>query len=731
MKFETLFNGNFASLGDAVDDWSTVVKSLKELEKEAREDLKAKAYKANWAGVNATVSREFITKTVGEFKDALTQATSIRNILKDARDELVSHRDELRQIIQRGANKNLTVTATGDGGFAVTMLVHPDRAGKGVETPDHSEQDAVNLRDEVQRILNKATESDTSADKVLRALADQAKYGFSGASYKDRDSAAEALKAADAMARLAKNGQDMSAKELAEFNRTLGTYRNDELFAARFASKLGGKETLQLWTDLTTEHAGVRGAELKEMQELQKNLSMTLATATYSDSSGMAQWKKEVINETNTAFRTTSPDVYRSSPYGLQGYQVMSSLMGAGKYDTEFLDSYGKKLIKVDMAPAGSPGMGTNDLWVNSQQGDPTFGKGDGRDPLVGFMKALSHNPEAATNAFADRDVVEHIMHSAQYTDRDSAVGAALESAVTGIADGQHSPALPHSREQGEVMKSVMHAVAQPDTGAALVGNTELGEHLGNMASAYMPEISRTLSGNGTESVFVSDTAATDFGRTDTSRFLYEVARDPEGRAGIVLGETIYTSSLIEAHVKDPSLHDGDTEQALGMIAKNSGIVEGIVGHSLADLKIEGDLGSEKEYNEALKEKGDVVKTFLAAGVGVGTVALVPAGAGAALVGAAVSGFAGGVVNLAIDRIIEGQEMSGALDRALYQSGLELDDSLSSATQQAQAATLDSIEKHDSDLKGEAMSVLIADQLNNGWRDSDGILEDAHVRPSS
>ncbi|MGW6310545.1 hypothetical protein [Streptomyces niveus] len=722
MDFESLRQGDFSSLGTAVNDWSSVVKSLTTMEKNARDDFKAKVDKADWSGANATVTREFVTKTAGEFTDALTQATTIRDILRDTKDELVTYRDELNRAIEDGWAKKLSVVGTADNGFKVYVNVHPE--------PANSAQLAETLRDTLQGILNKATTSDSTAARVLRAIAEQADYGFSGIKHKDRDSAAEALQKADAMAKLAKNTKDMSAAELKEFIRTVGKYKNDELFAAQFATALGSRETLQFWADMADAHAGAKGPELKQMQELQKNLSMTLATATLSDADSMQEWKKNIVQESNTAFRTHPSDPFRNS--GALGYQVMSSLMGQGKYDAEFLNAYGKKLLKVDMAPAGSPGMGTNEVWKGSGQTiDLVFGKDDGRDPMTGFMKGLSHNPEAAINTFNDKSVLDHVLESSKYTDRGSAVGVALEAAVTGVGNGElPTDPRPHTAEQVEIMKNVMHAVAQPDGGGQLV-EKGLGESFGNMASAYMPEISRKLAGEGAESIFLTDSSAPDaLNKTDTTRFLYEVSQDSEGRAGIILGQTIYSSSLIEAHIADTSLFDGGPAQAIGTISESAGTIQGIVGHANADAVITGEIASEKEQNEAVRQRGDYLKAIAGVGIGVGAVALAPGTAAGALAGAAGSGYFGGIAGIAIDRLTESQQVDGAADRALYRTGADLNDYEASANSQVQQAARDAMKQYNSDLPPDSTMNQIREAVHRGWVDSDTILEDVHGRPT-
>ncbi|MFF6870958.1 hypothetical protein [Streptomyces sp. NPDC012450] len=629
MDLEALRQGNFAALGTAIDDWTKVVGHLKGYEKDVREDLEAKADRAEWAGVNATVSRQFVSTTAGGFADALAQATSIRDILRDTRDELVGYRDELNRAIDRGWEKKLSVVGEQGGGFRVFVNVRPE--------PPNSEQAVKDLRDELQGILTKATTSDSTASQVLRAIAEQADYGFSGVSYKDRD----------------------------------------------------------------------------------------------SDTDAMQSWKKDLVDQSNKNFVSDAVNV-PGRTVGAYGYQVISSLMHHGKYDAEFLDAYGKQLLKQDTAPAGPPGIGSKNLWHgdNHQLTDLVFGKDDGRDPLVGFMDALSHDSEAATNAFDDKKVLEHVLESTRYTDRDTSVGRALEAAFMGVGVGEKpdGPA-PHTATQVGIMKNVMHMVAQPDGGSDLVSKG-LGDSFGNMASAYMPEISRAMAGKGAEPIFLTDSALPDgLDKPDVTRFLYEVSQDPDGRAGIILGRGVYTSSLTEAHVSDPSLYDGGSAEAIRTISESTGVIQGIVGHADADEGISAEIAGEKEQNDALKAKGDSMKAL--AGAAIGAVALAPATAAGSLAGAGASGYFGGIAGMAIDRLMDGQQAQGATDRALYQTGRELNDYQASAQSQTRQSALDAIEKYGSDLPPQSTGNQVRDAVNDGWVGSDSILEDAHVRPAA
>ncbi len=128
MDLDALRHGDFSKLGEAVTDWEQMTKKLADLKKDAEDNLKAKADKAKWAGVNATVTREFIAKTAAEFTDAHTQADSVTKILSDTRGELVGYRTQLNDAITRGAQQNLTVIDTGEGTFTVTGNTRPDWA---------------------------------------------------------------------------------------------------------------------------------------------------------------------------------------------------------------------------------------------------------------------------------------------------------------------------------------------------------------------------------------------------------------------------------------------------------------------------------------------------------------------------------------------------------------------------------------------------------------------------
>ncbi|MEV8624034.1 hypothetical protein [Streptomyces sp. NBC_01268] len=440
MDLDALRFADFSKLGTSAGDWDAMAKKLWELESDARDNLGGKAQKADWKGVNATVTREFIGKTAKEFADAATQATSIANILRDTHGELDGYKKQLNETISQALTRNLTVVGTGDGGFTVTMNIHPDRAAKGTTVPEHTEADAISLRNEVQKILQQATESDTTAAQALTMLVSQTPYGFSDAAYYDRDRAAQAMQDAERIANLLKTkGDDLSPEEFDRLNKDLAAYKDDRLFQEKLATTLGPRGVLDFWADLSdgSDGGNLQRARLKELGDFQQNLSLVLAGATQSDSPAMRTWENDMVKLGEERIQTRGAHVY--------GYQLMSNLMRTGNWDDRFLNDYGNALVATEKK------MKLPDHYWNAGT-PPTpkmnfIGEDFGRDPMTGFMKGLAASPDAATeffNATQPDDNAKYVLgdrHTFDDTplnhkDGNSAwdaTGAALAAAATGM----------------------------------------------------------------------------------------------------------------------------------------------------------------------------------------------------------------------------------------------------------------------------------------------------------
>ena len=158
----------------------------------------------------------------------------------------------------------------------------------------------------------------------------------------------------------------------------------------------------------------------------------------------------------------------------------MSALISHGDYDDQFLNDYGNKLIDYDKATNSE----NPNYWINNfNQADLNFyGDHDrGRDPMVGFLNALGHNPDASTQFFAqpgdtkdplsdDKQLNDHLKYLTKerhwwsddpqtdhgYMAGQDALGHALESATTGYSyDATDVPVDHRNADTAGVMEQV------------------------------------------------------------------------------------------------------------------------------------------------------------------------------------------------------------------------------------------------------------------------------------
>ncbi|MFI1831083.1 DUF6571 family protein [Streptomyces sp. NPDC020412] len=687
MDLESLRTFTFESLDNAVDDWSKVVTNLEELAESADKGLRVRANKANWAGVNAKVSRQFIGKTAGEFSDAGAQAASIRNILRDTRDELRTFQGQLRAALERSGSKNLTVTATADGGFTVTKVVHPDRAAKGTDPPTGTPEDATALRDEIQAILDKATESDTSAARVLKALVDQTDHGFSGARYADRDSGANALKEADRLAALAKKKPaDMSVEDFDAINAGLKRYGSDELFAERFATALGPKGTLDFWAGLNDSQRNMELTSRRagDLDDLQKHLGLTMATASHSDTLAMTRWKGEMVE---LAGQPLNRDTH------VMGAQVMSNLMRWGDFDDRFLGEYGAELVRTEKklsdngshVPMGWQHMAADPLLNRT-------GTDSGSDPMTGFLKALANSPGAATDFFGEPfttdDDGKQELSNFQYLfeerdwpegpgagENDAKTGRdymaeALESALTGHPAGElPTPDTPaHTLQQAALMKSLVESIS--DEPERFTDHMYMGDSIGQITSEYLPDINRSLRGEGlgnTNQLLPIAGAPADLGPQHSTRFLVTIGQSPEAYAAVEVGQARYTADLMDYHL-NPNLPEDrrfphPPEDTIEAIAHQTGHVNG----TLAIGRQEAVTGAAAQEVAAFTDSIDQQKTIWSGAIGTGV------GVGVSFIATPVGGaIAGGVASTVGSVVLEGifkQSETDALQNAGKEAG--------------------------------------------------------------
>ncbi|MEU6736886.1 hypothetical protein ABZ929_27460 [Streptomyces physcomitrii] len=704
MELDALRHANFALLNEAVSDWGTLVRHLDELKKDAEDGLHQAANKANWAGVNAQVSKEFIGKTAREFKDAHTQARTIHRILRDTRNELKQFKSDLEAAIDRGAKKNLTVVSTGNGGFTVSMNTHPDRAAEDTEVPDHDESDVHALRDEIEKILNKASTSDSSASQVLRAIADQAEMGFSGADYKDRDSAADALQKAEELARIAaKKPEDLTPEEFDRINKGLSEYQDDPLFSECFATRLGPARTLEFWAGLSDPAVNrqVGFDRRDDLDDLQRNLGMTLASASQSDSTAMATWKYDMVELGGKPLHGD-----RGGPFG---FQVMSNLMRTGDYDDQFLKNYGTALMETDRKLTHN---GEHKAWTRSG-GDPLLnhiGDDSGTDPFTGYLKGLSNSPAAATDFFNQEYVAKEDSPFERDTDGNGKKGKvaltnfqylfeerdwqeeptlngetdhtgrnnlalALEAATTGHPAGE-MPTIDtsfHDRDQAKLFEDIVASIG--DDPSRLTEKNYMGDSMGQMASEYLPDINRAKSDVDSDSkedwenitrLFPIAGTGAELDHSNVTKFLFAVGQSPDGYAAVEVGQKDYMGKLMNYHL-DPELPDdqrfpSDQRTVVQYISERSGEISGTLALGRQEAVVEPANEKDKEYDHRIAQYKNWISGGTGTAVGVGTSFIATPWIGAGVGGATSAGTS--VLLEGVFQDAEGHAMADAAEKA-------------------------------------------------------------------
>ncbi|MFE2045900.1 hypothetical protein ACFXAZ_34275 [Streptomyces sp. NPDC059477] len=730
MDLDTLRNAGFALLDEAVTDWSTLVSNLETLKRDAEEQLRQKANTADWAGVNAQVTKEFIGKTAGEFTDAHIQARTIHGILEDTRGELKNYHRQLTEAIEDGRNQGLTVIGS-EGGFMVT---HSGPPGAGAQQNDDNQTQINGLRDRIQGILDRATESDDSARRVLKAVADQSELGFSDVSYGDRDAAQEALRQAESLAKLAaQDPQDLSVEEFDRLLRGLEEYGDDDLFAERFATALGPEQTLEFWAGVSDTHRGnyeLGQERLDRFDDLQRSLGTTLANATQSDSAAMAEWKRTMID---IGDKPVGGGV--GSP---MGFQVMSNLMRTGNYDDRFLGEYGTKLMATERELTGN-GEHSNLAWEYSGM-DPwlnRIGEDSGSDPFTGFLKGLSNSPDAAT-AFFNQEFIarsdpdnpferdtdgddkkgkvtlsnfQYLFEERKWPQETSLTGEelntgknnlalALEAATTGHPAGEmptaDTPA--HSAEQAELFNAIVSSVA--DNPERLTGHSYMSDSFGQITSEYLPDINRAVSDVSRESesfenienLYPLAGADADLNHAEVTRFLFTVGQNSEGYAAIEVGQGAYMAQLMEHHL-NPDLpahqrYSSSTESTVSYIAQRSGEISGTL--ALARGEAIGSPGSDedKQYDHSVAQYKNLIAGGVGTAVGVSTSFVATP-----WVGALTGGLAGTATSMVLEQVFSDAE-GHALEQRFQEMGDSWQAALTGNNEYVSTATLAAAGEH-------------------------------------
>ncbi|MFD5494919.1 hypothetical protein ACFWH4_18930 [Streptomyces sp. NPDC127091] len=676
LKYEDIVDAPVAKLKAAVDDWSEMAGKLDKLATAAADGMKTKADRAAWEGVNAGVTKAFIGKTAKEFTDAAAEARGVKRILeegyaavKKAKDDLVDIRDH------EGPAAGIRV----DGNGKVTVQ-HPLSENETVRhDPDYSEllrqekRNAAAWQKKIDLIVDNCNDTDLALKNTLEANVTDRK-DFSAPTYTKLDQEEAARAAA-----LAAKGQDITHAELQQLNELLKDNSSSLEFAKGFYEKLGPEKALAFFGQLSTdthELGKVDPERLKEVQELQRNLGLNLATASH-DKAFTDKWGPELRKLGTEQIPLSRYD--HSAPFG---YQLLGGIMRHGDYDAKFLNPIAEHVAQLHQK---DPDLFTTNRGMGSTARNPfnpSGVNGAGYDPVTAMLEALGNSPEAAKRFFADPptaynedgtvnrgataglgkdengEAIDNYLDffgnekwepfcDAELNDLEGveasvghmpdALGHALEAATLGYPAGQPDPGVVRDADNAAVMQKVMEKYG--DEPGLLKKHEVMADSLGVMGAGYIDDINWALAKNEQGSVFApgrnpegridfADTVDGD-GRSVVRGFLSTLGQHPDAYATLSTAEQVYTRSVLEEKAVGP---DGTIKEGPARAAVRVGAeVQGMLDQARADQVEATNLKIHEDYEKAVAKRAGWIEFGATAGIAAG-VAFLPA---TAAVGAA------------------------------------------------------------------------------------------------
>nr|WP_239144702.1 DUF6571 family protein [Streptomyces sp. SID14515] len=663
-----------------------MVTKLQRLAEVANDGMKVKAEKAEWDGVNAGVTKGFIGKTAKEFKDAVAEAKGVKLILEDAHTAFKRAKDDLVNIRDvEGRAAGIHVDAKGK----VTPRRPLEEDVTARHDPDYPEalrkqKEAVDSwQKKIDLIVDNCNDTDVAFKNALEANVTEGK-DFSSPKYKNLDQE-EAARAAD----LARKGRDLTHAQLQALNELLRDNAKSPEFAKSFYEKLGPEKALAFFGQLATDtHEGVNTDEerLKDVQALQKNLGLNLATAS-QDKAFTAEWGPELRKMGTQQIPLSKYDT-GSAPYG---YQLLGGIMRYGNYDAKFLNPIAEHVAQLHQK---DPYRFAGNKQVNGfldNPYNPSGKNGSGYDPTTAMLEALGNSPDAAKKFFTDdptaynedgtvnRGATADLgKMKAEATDNDlgekrevaidnyldffgnekwesfpdsnsndpdklvptlqympDALGRALEAATLGYPAGEPDASVKQDTDNAAIMQKVMEKYGAD---AGLLKHQEgLADSMGVMGAGYIDDINWALDKGDVNSVFAPTKNIEghipfgddgDKARSNARQFLSALGQHPDAYATLSAAEQAYTRSVLETHVGPDGTIDSDAARSTVRVGA---VVQGMLDQSRADQVQADNMKKHEDYEKAVAERAGWVEFGAGVGIAAG-VAFLPA---TAAVGAA------------------------------------------------------------------------------------------------
>ncbi|MFI6403637.1 hypothetical protein [Streptomyces sp. NPDC050548] len=662
LTFTDLVEVDLDKLGTAVSDWKKTVDSLKTAAENAGKGMQAKSDSAQWAGVNATVTRGFIAKTAKEVSDLHAEANSIYQVLADGHPELVQLQKQVKDAAGKDASAlGVRVTDIGDG---KVICIFPHVRGDTDERTQEQLDAKRELENRINGLLSHAAEVDASVARALRKSHGDDAHNAGHSTYESLNDAQ-----AERALELARKGDKMSDAELQEFNRLMlfnGREKDGE-FATEFYQGLGGPEkTLEFYAEMSIDGTSPDASKLRlnAMKDLQQNMGFALANATDPDTRHHlpASWGAD-FRRLGTQQIGWEQGQW-NKPYG---YQVLGGLLRYGNYDPRFLDPIAEHVTQLHKKDPyfflNNKAPGQEDVYGFNPSGK----LGSGNDPLNSVLEALGHSPEASekfftepptaynedgtvkagspgftsyldlftdekfdwtvdtndTNILADEDKTKNAL-----TFGPQALGHALESATTGRPyDDDSGDAIKHTEARAHLVSEIVDKFGE---NPELLRHNENGDlddlesgplygtrdSLGDITAEYMGDFQRAMYKEDPNSdLFPTFGAAAGLDSGHAARFLSAVGEDPDAYAAITSAQQAYTAEVVDHVVNGGSDSTASLDGRLGDVVAPGSAIAGIMSDSRANAVYEYHAASDAEFNEAAADKQKWVNRILGMGI--------------------------------------------------------------------------------------------------------------------
>ncbi|MFD8940502.1 hypothetical protein ACFV00_00515 [Streptomyces californicus] len=693
LSFEDIVEAPLGKLKAAADDWSEMAARLEKLADQALHGMKAKAYKANWEGVNAEVTKAFVGKTAKEFADAAAEAKGVKALLEEGYAAFKKAKDALVDI-QDHAGPAAGIRVDGRGKVTARSPVSENSAAR--HDPDFTkflQQEKENIQSwqkKIDLIVDDCNDADVAFKNSLEANVTD-RRDFTAPKYTKL-----VQEEADRAVVLAAKGRNLTHAELQALNELLRENARSREFAKAFYEKLGPEKALAFFGQLVTDthdYAKVDKERLADVQELQRNLGLNLATAS-RDSAFTAEWGPELRKMGTQQIPLSKYDT-GGAPYG---YQLLGGIMRYGNYDPKFLHPIAEHVAQLHQK---DPGRFAGNKQVNGLLDDPfnPSGKnGSGYDPMVAMLEALGNSPDTAKKFFTDDptaynedgtvnrgatadlgkqdgEAIDNYLDffgnekwesfpDINSTDPDAlgptlqympdALGHALEAATLGYPAGEPDARVQRDADNAAIMYEVMQKYGAD---AGLLKHQEgLADSMGVMGAGYIDDINWALDKGEAKSVFAPTAGVEGHfpfvvdldreqgqerandrqllidggqGRADVRQFLSALGQHPDAYATLSTAEQAYTRSVLETHVGS----DGIDSDAARTTVRVGAEMQGMLDQSRAD-QVEADhMKTHEDYEKAVAKRAGWVEFGAGVGIAAGAAFLpATAAAGAAAV---------------------------------------------------------------------------------------------------